>query len=327
MNQAVFSRLPRLTHLVFCHPWMMLPAFHRETLVPQLLAAREQQASLAGRVRGMDESPGRRGELAYNEKLCAGVGDRWLITEKNRRASIPYNMDSSRIGQINVNGILGKGLESWDMMCGGVCVDQIQLAMEHLAELRPRALALHFNTPGGMITGIPETADFIRQWSRDVAPVYAYTDTVCASAGLYLAYAADSFTAAASAEIGSIGVYCAVIDSARYYQKLGIDVSLLASGWAKGQGYPGAPVSEQYMDSIAEDVARHAARFFEHVMLARGRQIGQEAALVAGGSPDQWAAEIMQGQSWAAQDAPACLLDGIYPNRRAHLCAILEAVA
>lgn len=332
MIPNIFSSLPRITRMVFGQPWMILPAFHRETIVPQLLAARQQQAALSS-VRADDygeDSPEQK-ERNYNQKLCALDGD-WVINADNRRARIPYNMDArSRIAQVNVNGIIGKGLDSWDMMCGGVCVDQIQEAMEHLAEFQPEALAMHFNTPGGTVTGVPETAEFIRQWSKDVAPVHAYTDTLCASAGIYLAYGADTFTAAASSDVGSIGVYCAVIDSFQFYQDMGIDVHLLASGWSKGQGYPGTKVSEKYIASVKADVDRHAARFFEHVMLARGEFIEQEAAMVSASgdeeiSPQQWAARIMQGQCWTAQDAPACLLDGIYPNRRAHIAALRETL-
>lgn len=336
MTPTIFSRLPRLSHTVFCRPWMILPDFHRQTLVPQLIAARENQAALAsvraeeGREETAEERAARR-HSEYQAKLCT-ASENWVITPDNRRASIPYNMDARiRLAQINVNGIIGKGLDSWDMMCGGVCVDHIQQAMEHLAEFSPAALAMHFSTPGGTVTGVPETAEFIQQWSKDVAPVHAYTDTLCASAGIYLAYGADTFTAAASADIGSIGVYCALIDSSRYYKKLGLDVHLLASGWAKGQGYPGTAISKEYLEATRADVNLHASRFFSHVMLSRAGQIEREAAMIAATTdaemtPADWAAQIMQGQCWTAQDAPACLLDGIYPNRRAHLAALVESL-
>lgn len=335
MFEKLFSALPRISNAVFFAPWGILPAFHRESIVPQLLEARGNMASFSrprGEADGMsEEEAARLREARLNATLCAAKGD-WLINKDNRRAQIGYNIDSaSRIGQINVSGIIGKGLDSFDMMCGGVCVDQIQNAMEHLAEFSPRALAMHFNTPGGVVTGVPECADFITAWSRAVAPVHAFTDTMCASCGYYLASAADSFTAAASATIGSIGVYCAALDSSAAYEQRGLKMHLMASGWAKGQGMSGTPVSQDYLAFLQAGVDRAAARFYAHVTTRRMAQIEAEAAALTAASgtavePAAWASAIMQGQYWDAQDAPRSLFDGILPTRRAHLAGLQRAL-
>lgn len=331
MFEKLFSALPRISNAVFFAPWGILPAFHRESIVPQLLEARANMASFAS-PRGYredisEEEAARRREARLNATLCAARGE-WLINKDNRRAQIGYNIDSaSRIGQINVSGIIGKGLDSFDMMCGGVCVDHIQMAMEHLAEFKPKALAMHYNTPGGVVTGVQETADFIAAWSREVAPVHAYTDTMCASCGYYLASSAVTFTAAASASIGSIGVYCAALDSSAAYEQRGLKMHLMASGWAKGQGTPGTPIAQDYLDFLQAGVDRAAARFYAHVTGRRMAQIEAEAAALTAASgtviePAAWASRIMNGQYWDAQDAPRALFDGFFSSRRAHLSAL-----
>lgn len=318
----IFSRLPRIADAVFCQPWMIQPEFHRLTLVPQLLAAVEHPDRItdsAYRDDGPCDPHARQKEL--NATLCAVDRCEWLIPPDQKRALVAYNIDAAtRVAQIYVNGIIGKALGSFDMMCGGVCCDQIVTALDHLAEFSPSSLALHFNSPGGTVTGVAETADAIRAFAVGVAPVHAYTDTMCASAAYWLACAADSFAAAQSAVIGSIGVYCALVDSSQYYEKAGIMVRLISSGVFKGQGTWGVPLSQEYIDLRKAQCAACADRFFTAVIEGRGDQIAAEAAAFQEPlPPEQWAAQIMQGQSWYAQDAPASLRDATYPDRRAHL--------
>jgi len=333
MPKNNFRPLHRIADAVFCKPWMILPAFHQGTLAPQLIAAMDGKTTVHA-YDDYDPPTAAEVEQSYNCRLiAAGKGDGdWEVTEKNRRASLPYNLSaSSKVGQILVQGIIGKGLDSFDMSCGGVCVDHIQSALEHLGDLGARAVAIHFNTPGGTVTGVPEAAAAIRSFSESVAPVHAYTDTLCASAGYYLAAAADTITAAESADIGSIGVYSAIIDSSGYYEKAGIKVHLMASGWAKGQGMRGTVPSEDYLASVKADVMRHAERFWEHVSARRSAAIVQESAALTAASgaevsPAAWASAIMQGQCWTAADAPRALIDGHLPNRAAHVRQLTAAL-
>lgn len=334
MNGKNFRPLHRIADAVFLKPWMISRAFHETVMGPQLFAAMEGKSPVVAYDDGPAAPTPEQMEAAQNAKLIAAAGaDEWAVNDKNRRTwYVPYNMDKkSKVGQIVVHGIIGKGLDSFDMDCGGVDVDHVLQALEHLGELGAKAVAMHYNTPGGTVTGVPEAAEQIREFAEQVAPVHAYTDTLCASAGYYLASAADSFTVAPSADIGSIGVYCAVVDSSRYYKEMGIDIELMASGWAKGQGMRGVPVSQEYKDSVRADVMRHAERFWSHVAGRRGEQIEREsAALTARSGTEvsaaQWAMNIMQGQCWTAADAPAALHDGLLRSRRDHVAAVIRGL-
>lgn len=300
MISEILSALPRIGQAVFCQPWMIRPSFHADVLVPQLLAARENPARYAG----------------VNE-------DR-----KDNDLGPIYDYDKKTgIAQLLISGVIGKGLSSLDMECGGVCVDQLSQALDEIAAFKPRTLAVHLNTPGGTVTGVEEFAAELRQFADTIAPVHAYTDTQCCSAGYWIAAACDTFTAAPSADIGSIGVYCALFDTSRLYQEKGIDVTVVTSGKYKGQGYPGTPISQDYKDLVAADVARCEQRFYAHVATRRAAQITTEATtLAATGQPDltpaDHASAIMQGQTWMALDAPSALIDGFFSNRRRHLAAL-----
>jgi ClpP class serine protease len=324
----IFSRLPRIADAVFNQPWMILPEFHLRTLVPQLLAAVESPDRYQKPLRSEERHSPHAKHERFDASLIAAGQPAWVIKPEEKRASVAYNIDSkSGVAQIYVNGVIGKALDSFDMECGGVCLDHVVAALEHIAEFSPSALALHFNSPGGTVTGVSETADAITAFSCGVAPVHAFTDSMCASAAYWLACAADDFTAAASSYIGSIGVYCALVDSSKLYEDKGVFVKLISSGVYKGQGTPGVPLSEQYVALRKQQCQATAERFFGAVIEARGNQIAGEAAAIAKANgmpllPEEWAASIMQGQAWYAGDAPRALTDGFHTDRRAHLRAL-----
>lgn len=320
--QNIFARLPRIANAVFCEPWLIQPEFHQLTMTPQLLAAVENPARFHSSDEDGPRDPHAR-QRELNATLCAVDQCQWLIPPEEKRACVAYNIDENRLAQIYVNGVIGKALGSFEMECGGVCVDQITAALEHLAEYSPSNLAMHYNSPGGTVTGTQECADAISAFSESVAPVHAFTDSMCASAAYWMACAADSFTAAPTAIVGSIGVYCALVDSSQYYQKEGLFVRLISSGVIKGQGTPGVPLSEEYIAMRREQCADCADRFCAAVIGGRAAQIAAEAAALPEPlPPEEWAAQIMQGQWWYAQSAPAALTDGFHSDRRAHLRAL-----
>lgn len=59
-----------------------------------------------------------------------------------------------------------------------------------------------FDTPGGVVTGAPETAELIANFSK---PINAFTDSMCASLGYWLASQCNSLHTTKLAMIGSIG--------------------------------------------------------------------------------------------------------------------------
>lgn len=328
---SLFSALPRISHLVFCEPWMILPEFHQRTMVPQLLAAREGQMDFRGYRDADNRSPAERAREEHakrDEQLCAAAAaDSFRIKPEEKRAKIPYNIDSDGVAQILVKGIIGKGLDDFDMSCGGVCVDHLTAALDHLAEYKPRAVAMHFDTPGGTVTGVPEAAAAVRSFASSVAPVHGYTDTMSASAGYRLMAECSTVAVSGSAVIGSIGVYCALVDSSRMYQEMGVDVTLIASGKYKGQGTLGVPLSADYIEQRRAQCMEYFRQFAGAVTAARADEIATEAAALSAASgnpvaPEEHAFAIMQGQSWPAGMAPRALWDAQFPDRRAHVRAV-----
>jgi ClpP class serine protease len=85
------------------------------------------------------------------------------------------------------------------------------------------SILLHIDSPGGTITGLPELAAKIREVSK---PVVAYTEGTAASAAYWVASQADNVLLSESAEVGSIGVYVALLDqSAALEERLQANVT------------------------------------------------------------------------------------------------------
>ncbi len=103
---------------------------------------------------------------------------------------------------------------------------------------------LSMNTPGGSVTGTPETAARVAAL-RELKEIHAFIDVQCCSAGYYIASQAHHIAAAPSACIGSIGVYMAILDATRAIEMEGYKVQMIKSGRYKGMGAPWNPLSKE----------------------------------------------------------------------------------
>lgn len=291
MNYNIFSDLPRIAAALMCEPWLIVPEHHR-SMVDQIAAHRSQPQGARHSDRSWDRSDPPEGYI-------------------NRITS--YDK-ASGIGMIDIKGVIGKGLSQMAMDCGGFDLNLVDEGLSKLAALKPSAVQLYLNTPGGSVTGVEETAAAIEEFAGTTAPVHAYVDSMCCSAGEWLASGATSLMAAPSAVLGSIGVYSAMVDSSEHYRKEGFQVHLLASAPDKGAGYPGTVVTQGQLDAARAQVMEIAEDFFSQ--MAR-RQPAGRAALVK---------DIhFSGRTFRAKSAEgAALHDGLLRDRASHLGALVR---
>lgn len=189
---------------------------------------------------------------------------------------------------IPVFGILGKHLDSMEMMCGGCSIDGLSARLT-AADKDPdcESIVMVFHSPGGTVTGIPELAAKM----RDVGarkPIVAYTDGQCCSAALWLASQANTFLVSPSASVGSVGVYNLTLDESRRMELAGVKITAISDGKYKLAGAP-------FRALTAEETAQ---------IQARVDSIGKafRAALTASRSI---AAEDMEGQVFSGEEAVA----------------------
>jgi signal peptide peptidase SppA len=188
---------------------------------------------------------------------------------------------------IPIAGPIGKGLASFEKGAGGVDVADVTDELDQAEDNdEVRTIILHFDSPGGMVSGTPELADRIAGVEK---PIYSFTDGLIASAAYWLAAATDGIFATKSADIGSIGVYIPWADFSELYKKEGIKIELFTSGKYKGMGFPGTSLSKDQRDLLKDRVVDIAQMFYAHVQHNR---------------PDVQD-EDMQGQTFKADQAAA----------------------
>lgn len=175
------------------------------------------------------------------------------------------------VAVIPVYGILGRHLSSLETMCGGCSVDAIWGNLELAAEDSGiRSIVLDFDSPGGVVTGIPELASFIRD-VNERKRCYAYTEACCCSAAYWLASQCEAMFATPSAEVGSIGVYSVYIDISKQLEKDGVTVNAISAGEYKLTGAPFKPMTDEERAMLQTQVDSVYAAFKADVV--RGHSI------------------------------------------------------
>lgn len=151
-----------------------------------------------------------------------------------------------KVAVIKVEGVIDKRISQFDMDCYGGCdLSDVDIALgDAAADTSLKKVMLYVNSPGGSVTGTPETAARVAALAK-IKRVEAFVDVMACSAGYYIASQANKIIAAPSAIIGSIGVYMAVIDATRAMELEGIAVQMISSGKYKGMGAPWKPLSDE----------------------------------------------------------------------------------
>lgn len=271
------KHLPLISSALYCQPWAILPQNHAEL-------GSLYRAYLGGTLPAV---------LDGSRQVSSGVG---------------YHIDrGSDMALVSIAGVIGKRIP--EMPCGPQVADLAVVDAvlgELAADDRIATVVLYFNTPGGSVIGLQETAELIREIA-EAKRVVGYADVLSASAGYYLMAACDEIYAAPSALIGSIGTYIAALDDTRRWEMEGLALKLFRVGNLKAIGHPGKGFTaeeETYLQQMADD----AGREFRDWVSARRPGIELET---------------MQGQTFFGKSAPTALIDGLYNSLDALLADLM----
>ena len=189
---------------------------------------------------------------------------------------------------IPVEGVIGRKFSDVLYSSGVTSIDVLdRMLAEAQADDQIDSVLLVFDSPGGLAMGVPEVGQRIRQLGES-KPVLAYADGLLGSAAYWMASQANAIYAMPSADVGSIGVYIAVLDQSRKAEMAGLEINLFKSGKHKGMGYPGTRLTDEQKAMLQDRVDNLAADFKNAVRTGRGKAIADE---------------VMQGQSFSASDA------------------------
>lgn len=215
--------------------------------------------------------------------------------ELNKPADAGYGNygNSGSVSIIPIHGIIGKHLGQMEMMSGGCDLDNV-CAMISIAESDPivTRVIFDFRTPGGSVNGTPEAARKIAMMRKETV---AFTDSECCSGGMWLAAQCKQFYITESAKVGSIGVWCAIIDKSKALEKEGVNVQVFSAGKYKTMGAMWKPLSDDEKAKMQARVDKIHADFKEAVQAHR---------VIAD--------EFMEGQNFFGEEAVAAgLVDGL----------------
>lgn len=199
----------------------------------------------------------------------AGVRDMW------DKAIAAFESQTQMMVQDGVAIIPVRGTISlddpWAAFFGETTVkaisDNIDLAV---ADPKVKSILLTVNSPGGYVAGVEALGDKIYA-ARKKKPIYAFTDSLAASAAYWIGSAAEKlFVASETSEVGSIGVYMVHFDYSGMLSEAGIKVTEVTAGEYKGLGSPYAELSDEDKKLLTADANFVYTRFVEAVARNRG---------------------------------------------------------
>ena len=257
-------KLPKLLETLTRTPLLMAPG-----AAESILALFQQHAALPAE----DFAAKRTGK-----DFCGNAVDLEQMAIEDGTAIIP------------IKGPLGIGLGDFEKGAGATDYEDIIKDLRSAGgnDLVKRAI-LYFDSPGGMMGGLPETTGAIEDFRDSGREIYSFVGAggAAASAAYWLAAATDGIFLSPSAQAGSIGVYCAYYDVSEAMARRGVKIRCFTSGTYKGMGVPGTSLTPEQESYLQEQVMAMADEFYSHVKANRS------------GVRD----EDMQGQMFRALDA------------------------
>ena len=207
--------------------------------------------------------------MSFERELIAHVSARQSgVSQPKAEASQEKQWRQSRVFQkvgsvavVSIEGVIDKRVSSMDLDCYGGCdLADVDDALSQAAAPDIKSVLLYVNTPGGSVTGTPETAARVAALAK-MKPVEAYVDVMACSAGYYIASQASRIVATPSAVLGSIGVYMAILDMSRALEMEGIAVQMIKAGKWKDSGSPYRALTDEERERMQVSVSRMHAQF------------------------------------------------------------------
>jgi len=192
---------------------------------------------------------------------------------------------------INIRGALIEGSAGWWGRYYDVCgYDDIRNAVVAGVNAGAKQIMINIMSPGGMVLGIGALTDFIKEVDA-IVPCTFFSESYCASGGVWLATTTGKFFASRHAEVGSVGVIAVATEYTEYLKDMGITKSVFKSTPLKASGNPNEKLDAENSAEIQRGVNESAQRFIDHI----ASSMGMTSAYVA--------EAIATGQVWYADDA------------------------
>lgn len=176
--------------------------------------------------------------------------------------------------ELEINGIIGTQELSQD----SIQTLLTESRENGLKNDRVKGILLHINSPGGTVTDADGIYRALLQYkSHYNVPIFAYTDGLCASGGMYIACAADEIYSTPTTLIGSIGVisppFFNVVD---LMNKIGVSSTTVSAGIGKDEMNPFRPWKKNEDQQIQEIIEHYYTDFVNLVSTHRPKVSKQD---------------------------------------------------
>lgn len=155
---------------------------------------------------------------------------------------------------------------------------------EALEDERSAGVILLIDSPGGSPVQAGLMYDDIKRLRQEYPdkPVHAVVGNLAASAGYYIATAADNIYANQASLIGSIGVRLDSFGAEEAMQRLGLERRLITAGEHKGLLDPFLPIDEVAVEHLQGVLDSVHEQFITAVKEGRGDRLGDDPKLFSG---------------------------------------------
>ena len=134
-----------------------------------------------------------------------------------------------------------------------------------------KAIVLRVNSPGG---GVVASKELMRIVKSSEKPVVAWVGDMAASGAYYMISGADHIVADEDSLIGGIGVITTLTTYEELFKKIGINVTVIASGKYKDLGSSHREPREDEIENLEHIVGEIHKHFLEDI--ANNRELSQE---------------------------------------------------
>lgn len=195
---------------------------------------------------------------------------------------------------IPVQGLLTKD-QSW----AGSTYGMIQNAVaDAAADPSVKHIILDVDSPGGEITGLPETASIIAAAAK-VKPVTAHVDGDSASAAYWLTSQAREVVMSPSSQVGSVGVRATHVDVSKMLDDAGYKVTEMHAGKFKTEWSPYKPLTDEAKADMQAKLNAGHADFIKGVADGRGPRASAEITAARFGEGRMFDAKAALGHGLA----------------------------
>lgn len=193
------------------------------------------------------------------------------------------------VGTLDVVGSIMPRANIWMRIFGGTAVDDLRATLrQHLRDPDVASILMRIDSPGGVVDGVPEFADELREAARQ-KPIVAQVQGMCASAAYWLATSAFRISAFVSSDVGSVGVYYPHVDRSKRYEQEGIRREFIQFGEFKTEGRDDQPLTKAGRDHLQKGIDDMGRMFVAAV--ARGRRTQPATVLATFGQGRVYLAE------------------------------------